>query len=260
MTTIHCASDLVEESVFLYMQEKADVVDALLWQGQRDALYGSATESEHDGAFQSHARLWFERLALARPIEMSLATFPRVRAALERLDVRRVLRAREEGSELYGSPDPASASTRWLALGVLPQRFLVPDKLEELALRELLYTDDLLDPAFGYDPRRAEAEPDPARRQLARHRFDALWRARIDGRLQRRQGASASAPAADARFRAAFGRASDPRALDELYRAAWSGQLATCAQLLDGALSGVDSASRSSTPAGSARSAARRGG
>ncbi len=239
MTAIHYASDLVEEAVFLFMQEQADAVDALLWQGQRDALYGSTTSQERDGAFLTHARMWFERLALARPIVTALATFPRVRAGVERVDVRRVLRARQEGSELYGATDPARGGARRFVLGVLPSCFLDPEALEQLALRELCYADDLLDPAFAFDPRRADAESDPARRELARDRFKVLWRARVDGRLQRRRGSTSAPPSADARFRAAFGPASDPQIVDELYRKAWSGELATYSQLLDHSAHGV---------------------
>ncbi len=238
MTAIHCASDLVEEAVFLYMRAQADAIDALLWQGQRDALYGTTTARERDGAFQSQARLWFERLALARPIERALRTFPRVRAGVERVDVRRVLRARQEGSEVFGSQDPAAGGARHLVLGLVPSRFLDPQALEELALRELCYADDLLDPAFAFDPRRADAEADPARRELVRDRFKVLWRTRIDGRLQRRRGSTAAPPAADARFHAAFGRTSDAQGVDDLFQRAWCGELATHAQLLDQATCG----------------------
>jgi len=258
MTAIHCAADLLEESVFLYMQAKADQVDALLWQGQRDALYGTTTTRERDDAFQAHARLWFERLGLARPIETALRTFPRVRTALESVDLRRVLRAREEGSEVYGSQS-AAGGARHLVLGLLPGRFLDPQALEELALRELCYADDLLDPAFGFDPRRADAETDPARREIVRDRFKVLWRARVDGRLQRRHGSTAAPSASDPRFRAAFGRACDPLAVADLFQRAWSGELATYAQLLDQALSGVGSAPLVSAKAGSSSSPAGRG-
>jgi hypothetical protein len=121
----------------------------------------------------------------------------------------------------------------------VPARFLEPDALEELALRELCYADDLLDPAFAFDPRRADAETDPARRELARDRFKVLWRARIDGRLPRRRNSTATVPTADARFRAAFGPTADPQAVDELFRKAWSGELATYPQLLDPATCGA---------------------
>jgi hypothetical protein len=241
MSTIHWAPDLVEEAVFLHWTQAArtDPSAASIWAREREPLYLALPGSGRDKAFQEHARSWFARLRLGEPIEAALRACPRVLAGLPEIDVRRVVRARDEGSEVFGGADSTIHGAKRMVLGVLPHRFLDPAALEEIALRELLYADDMLDPDFGFDPRLdAGPDADPARRELVCDRFRVLWAARVSGRMGRRSAPQMIPPPPDARFKLAFGRGLDPGAIEALFREVWSGGLATYDALLAQASSG----------------------
>ena len=148
--------------------------------------------------------------------------------------MRRCRSARREGSELFRSEDAEPL----FVLGVRAERFCDRPGLYAFALRELLYAEDMLDPAFGHRP----ALPpglEPARRELVRDRYRVLWEARVAGRMARAGVAHGPPDGAPPRFRRAFGRAADPAAVDALYGEAFGGGLATQAALLEPALSGV---------------------
>jgi hypothetical protein len=251
MSTIHCAPDLVEEAVFLFMTQSGgtDPVAAATWRREREPLYLSPPGVGRERAFQGHARAWFERLGLSAPIEAALRSCPRVSAGLSAIEVRRVVRARDVGSEVFGAAGAARADPKRMILGLQPHRFLDAAALEALVLCELLHADDMLDPDFGFDPDLdAGPEADPARRELVRDRFRVLWTARVQGRLARRSDPHASPPPADPSFRLAFGRSADSDAVEGLFREAWSGGLATYDELLDRACCGCGRALASSSP------------
>ena len=121
---------------------------------------------------------------------------------------------------------------------VRQERFADGDALRELALRELLYADDMLDPMFGYRPALPpEVTVEHARAELVRDRFSALWDARIRGKMARlTSGEIESEP--DGNFAKAFKRA-DEALLRELFRSAVVGELATYDDLMGRALAGV---------------------
>jgi hypothetical protein len=158
--------------------------------------------------------------------------------------VRRARLARDEGSEVLGS----AGDPRRVVLALAPRRFLDPPALEELALHELSYAEDMLDPAFAFVP---SFDPGPveghARAELVRDRLRVLWQARVRGRLARRGEQNAPPAAPTAEFRQAFGPSTATEDLDALFADAWSGALATYATLLaaarDGAPAGAHQAS-----------------
>jgi hypothetical protein len=222
---------LVEEAVFLYIRERSLANPATReWHREREALYVASRGADRERAFRELASRWFGRLGLACPIERAIGMCPGVRAGLSSIHLRGVVRARDEGSELFaaaGSPRPDR-----MILALEPRRFLAPVELEDFALCELLHAEDILDPAFGFDP---VFDPDPelghARRELLRDRFHVLWEARVAGRMARRAGPSAPSTATP-HFRRAFGSEADPLEVDARFLDAWSGRLCTHRALL----------------------------
>jgi hypothetical protein len=91
-----------------------------------------------------------------------------------------------EGAELFVAPGNGSreGARRTLVLRVRPETFTCPDRLRALLRHELLHIADMLDPAFGYEPRWAEPARAPLD-HLFRERYRILWDAFIDGRLVR---------------------------------------------------------------------------
>jgi hypothetical protein len=246
MPTIRYAPELVEEAVFLAMTQGSspDRALALAWQRERDPLYLLPPGPGRDRAFQAHASGWFTRLGLGAPIENALRRCPRVEAGLSALDVRRVARARDEGSEVFGPSGGNVGSSCRMVFGLRPQRFLDLASVEELALREFLHADDMLDPEFGFDPdARPGGECEPARAELVCDRFRMLWRTRVSGRLARRTGARASPPDPEAPFLRAFGPQADPAAVKALFREVWSGSLASYDALVERASASTESPS-----------------
>lgn len=251
MLPIRYAPELVEEAVFLALTQGSarDPALALAWQREREPLYLLAPGPGRDRAFQAHASGWFTRLGLEQPLESALRRCPRVRAGVSAIDVRRVVRARDEGSEVFGARAAGGASSCRMVLGLLPQRFLDPASVEELALRECLHADDMLDPEFGFDPdEKPGGDCEPARAELVCDRFRMLWRARVSGRLARRTSSRAAAPDPEVRFRLAFGPDADPAAVETLFREAWSGSLATYDALVERASDGCAVASENRCP------------
>lgn len=239
MSTLEVAAELAEEAVFLFMTQgsAADPVAIASWHRERETLYLAPQGADREGLFRNHAQVWFKKLELGQPIVAALRACPRVLRRIPSIQVRRVARFRDEGSEVFGPSGPNDASGPGpgrMILGLRPQRFLDARSLEEFALRELLHADDMLDPDFGFDPV-FEPTPgcEPARRDLVRDRLRVLWDARVEGRLARRRDPVATAPPAGAGFRQAFGVSADPLAVEELHARAWGGHLASYDRILE---------------------------
>ena len=238
MSTLEFEPVLVEEAVFLAMHSMDTSVRA--WERERDALYRTPASPTRERAFRDLAAKWFDQLGLARPIESALRACPRVRDGIVTIDIRHVVRARDECSEVLGRS--GACKPERLVLGLRPERFLVPATLEELALREFLHADDMLDPAFGFERTfDAGAEPGSAQLELVRDRFCVLWEARVQGRMARRADAAAAPPLPSARFRKVFGAHAPPSAVETLFQRAWSGALASYGALIEHAVLGCPS-------------------
>jgi hypothetical protein len=188
MTRIEIAPELVEESVFL-LQRTADRrgdVRATRWLEQREPLYELRDPREREAAFLAHALLAFRAQHLDEPLTAALEGCPAARERLDVLAVRRARRSKEEGAELYRSATPVgSASPTRAVLALKPERFADLERLHEHVRRELLFIDDMLDPAFEYDPCAIDAlDLDPGRRDVVRDRASRAWRRRIDARVR----------------------------------------------------------------------------
>lgn len=168
---------LVEEAVLRAVAGRPE--EGTFRQG-RDSLYGREDPDQREAAFRAFHGEWFLRLDLCRPLEQALAERPAIARGTQCCAVVRARSRKEEGAELFVSPDPAEG--RAIGLQLRPESFLDPAFLLGLLRHELLHIADMLDPGFGYEPALPVAEEGLARR-LAQDRYQALWDACIDGRL-----------------------------------------------------------------------------
>jgi len=206
---IEIAPDLVEEALFLWMRAAADRgEDALVarWERGREAAYRERSGSARASAFRALARSWSRELELEAPLGSALERCPHASERIERVLVRKVARARDEGSELYVDESGTDAVARArLTLTLRARTFLDPRELFETALREFLHAEDMLDPDFGYRPSLpAELAEEPARHELVRDRLRVLWEARVAGRMAALGGGSGPLPDPTPAFRRAF--------------------------------------------------------
>jgi len=148
----------------------------------RDRLYELEDPDQREAAFLALHGQWFERLGLCRPVEEALGERPLLVAQVRRCAVVRARNKKEEGAELFVSPDPALG--RALGLQLRPESFLAPAPLLGLLRHELLHIADMLEPDFGYEPELRIPEDGMARR-LVQERYRVLWDTAIDGRLTR---------------------------------------------------------------------------
>jgi hypothetical protein len=148
----------------------------------RDQLYELEDPDQREAAFLALHGQWFERLGLCRPVEEALGERPLLMALVRRCAVVRARNKKEEGAELFVSPDPALGR----AIGILlrPESLLDPEPLLGLLRHEFLHLADMLDPAFAYEPVLQVPEEGMARR-MVQERYRVLWDAAIDGRLTR---------------------------------------------------------------------------
>ena len=199
MTRIELAPDLSEAALLQWMDraEAAEDPDALSFRRWRDAAYDARPGSARERAFRRQADHWAARLDFAGPFRRALERCPHVADAVERLAVRRAVRRKDEGSELWR--DPARGRAR-LSLHVLASRFLDSGWLERFARIECLRAEDMLDPSFGYEPGLpAELDGDPARAEIVRDRLRELGQRRLVRRAAGRSGAEDPVPALEAR-------------------------------------------------------------
>jgi hypothetical protein len=155
---------------------------------ERDPLYSIADCDERETAFARLHAQWFEGLGLDRPLRGALAERPEIGWECGRAIVARAPSARHEGADLRLAP-PARPT---LLLRLMPETLAAGERAWRLLRRELLHVADMLDPAFGYEPRVGAGAPlDPGRQE----RYRVLWDAYVEGRLVRSGGAPAAAGA-----------------------------------------------------------------
>lgn len=148
----------------------------------RDQLYEMGDPDERDRAFCTFHGQWFQRLGLCQPLEDALAERPILCQQTRRCAVVRARSKKEEGAELFVSPDPAVGRT--IGVQLQPESVLDSAQLRGLLRHEFLHLADMLDPQFGYEPELHIPEEGMARR-LVQDRYRVLWDTTIDGRLVR---------------------------------------------------------------------------
>ena|GEM_PF-307629 len=165
------------------------------FRGERNRLYEIQDPEERDAAFQEFHAAWFERLNLGAVIWQELQEQPLILANTRACIVAQARASRDDGAELFVSPageGVGEAERRSVAIRLDPQRLLDPERLLAFLRHELFHIADMLDPAFGYEPRLPRAELGPAHERLLQDRYRVLWDTYIDGRLVRRNWASPS--------------------------------------------------------------------
>jgi hypothetical protein len=188
VTKVEVAPELLEEAVFQCASRWAERGDprALEWFEARERLYELKDGAERERAFAAHALDLFRRAKLDEPLRAALESCPATARGLDVLFVRRARRAKDERAELYraasagAEPGPTRA-----VLALRPEQFLDVERLHAVALRELLYVDDMLDERFGYAPDAIDARGlDPGPRDVARERVGRAWAARVLARAR----------------------------------------------------------------------------
>jgi hypothetical protein len=174
----------LEEAIRAALQSRPE---GRLFYRQREAIYGLADAEERSAAFSALDAEWFGKLGLDEPLDRALAEQGLVLTGIGRCAIGRAPGARQRGAELLvreaGVGRPASEG-RVLRLLFDPRDLLDGAALLEFLRRELQHVADMLDPAFGYEPR-LEVAGGPAAQNAARDRYRALWDASVDGRLLR---------------------------------------------------------------------------
>jgi hypothetical protein len=97
--------------------------------------------------------------------------------------------SRDEGAELFVSPGgegTGEMQRRSVGIRLDPQRLLGTETLLAFLRHELYHIADMLDPAFGYEPRLPQSDVGPTPERLLQDRYRVLWDAHIDGRLVHR--------------------------------------------------------------------------
>lgn len=153
---------------------------------ERDPIYEIPDTEARDAEFRHLGVRWFERLALAEPLDLALGEAPNVTAGCGRAIVGRARTARDEVADLR----VGSSGRPTLLIRLRAETLARRDRALPVLRHELAHVADMLDPAFGYEPRLAAGS---AREPLLRDRYRALWDTLIDGRLSRLGRAPASA-------------------------------------------------------------------
>src|SRR3972149_1455883 len=123
--------------------------------------------------------------------EFSVAWDPRFleEAVLRAAETRQVLGFRGQRNRLYEIQDPEQ---RWVGIRLDPHRLLDEEGLLAFLRHELFHIADMLDAAFGYEPRLPRGETGPTHERLLQDRYRVLWDIYIDGRLVHRNWAPSS--------------------------------------------------------------------
>jgi hypothetical protein len=160
-----------------------------LFYRERERAYALDDPDERALAFDRLSATWFDRLGLAQPLRAALAEQPLVGAAIARCAVGRPPHPRDRGAELLVRTAPGTtpgAAARLLRLLLPPEILLAPAIATPFLRRELQHIADMLDPAFGYEPRLPPAAGGATHERLLRDRYRVVWDTTVDGRLLRR--------------------------------------------------------------------------
>lgn len=144
----------------------------------------SQCHCEHDGeardrAFHALHESWFTELGFRATLLSLIGEFPFVRTRLQRVVFGSLQTRRTEGVELFGKD-------RYLTVVANTTPSLLLDKAAFMiwARHEFQHIDDMLDPAFRFDPSDCPTGSTTAAANRIRDRYAVIWSASIDARLQ----------------------------------------------------------------------------
>ena len=175
----------VEDGVFLAVRGHAE---EKRYHRERSRLYGIGDPDKRERAFQDLNAGWFARLGLADPIEKAIGEQPLVLSGAGHCQVARAAGKKEEGAELFVTPEAAGGKETKPSACILlePASLLDAASLLTFLRHEMLHIADMIDPGFGYEPALPPAEGGPTHDALLKNRYCVLWDTTIDGRMTRR--------------------------------------------------------------------------
>jgi hypothetical protein len=215
---LECRFDpgFIEEAVFLQMTHPGDNAGRQLtatFHQEREALYAEVEAAHREQVFEQLASRYFRLLGLETCVTERFEELPLVSAHIELAVIRRVWSRKDEQVELYaglsaapgaclpslgerqaaqagGTRASTQAPVSWEAsrtvfLGLLPARVLERERFIAYLRHELMHIEDMLDPAFSYDPHPTLGGDGDIENNLIRERFRVLWDAWVHGRIQR---------------------------------------------------------------------------
>ncbi|MBI5396300.1 MAG: hypothetical protein HZA91_13470 [Verrucomicrobia bacterium] len=172
---------LLESVVFLEarrLEQSGQAALAGRYHAQRSTLYELADPDQRsDGFFKLHVQ-WFRELGLEARVLATAKEFPLIEERATSLMLRKALAKKEEGAELFVRPGAKN-----VVVALRSERFL-EDGFEPFLRHEFCHVADMLDDAFGYEPRIELAGAPPTELALLRDRYRVLWDITIAGRLK----------------------------------------------------------------------------
>lgn len=220
----------LETTVFLCARQRNPPVPAVQvhrFHWERERVYRVLDPEERERRFYEVHLSWFREWGLEERWRRVLDEYPLILQRLDRMVLCRPQRPSEAGAELY--MDPAAGASAVLA--VSPEMLVSGCGLEAFLRHEFLHLQDMLDPAFGYEPALPIAGMPAGLEPVVRERYRLLWDVSIDGRLH---AAGLPAPGSRERYAAALERGfpcwSESQRAEVLARL-WSGAAVTHGQL-----------------------------
>lgn len=214
---------LVEQAVLLAV-ESAAAEKRRCFRAARDPIYEIEDAGRREAGFAALHACWFDRLRIGEPLLRLVCERPSVARSIAACLVVPAPRRKDEHADLRRALPAGGTGTDRpvLIVQLLPATLVDAGRLGGLLRRELLQVADMLDPAFGYDPKVALRETSGPLASLLRERHALLWRVTVDGRLAR-QGelGEQNVRRLRSRFRSVFGML--PRSGEAVFRSLLSG-------------------------------------
>ncbi len=176
--------DFVEAAVLLCAAGQCRSVSSLQiarFNHERERLYDIVDPDDRNAAFFKLHLEWFREWGLERLLTQPLNEFPLIGSSLRLLAFRKARGKDDDGAELYVN----DAGTRTGVVAMRPERLAREADFLPFLRHELVHLQDMLDPAFHYQPQLQGLGFSLGSQRLARERYRLLWDVSIDGRLGR---------------------------------------------------------------------------
>jgi hypothetical protein len=230
MPQLRYDEDLVEAAAFLCASGKRPGVPALQirrFERERDRLYSILDPDDRNAAFFRLHLEWFREWGLENLLTSVVSEFALLPGALTALAFRKARNKKEEGAEMY-----VNAAERTGVVALRPECFGKDDALARFLRHELAHVEDMVDPAFGYEPDLYLPGQTAAQQRLTRERYRLLWNISVDGRLiQSGRGTIATREQRQADFHRAYSFWSDEKR-EAAFIALWTNAAPTHRELL----------------------------
>ncbi|MCG3128166.1 MAG: hypothetical protein CHACPFDD_03042 [Phycisphaerae bacterium] len=235
-------AELMERVVFAAVRARPDLERRY---HRRFAAAHAEPPEQRDAAFSALHAEWFRDLGFDERLRALLREYPLLHTHVERLVLHEAPTRRTQGCELFGQ-----AGDHSVVAAIHVATLLDDAAFQYWARHEFQHVEDMLDPAFAYDPADRPDGPTAAARNLVRDRYALLWSLSVDARLASRMTLPAGVlPRRQREFAAAFGLSE--RRADELFASTWAAfrhSRPTHAALLSRARAGASRDANESNP------------